>query len=127
MLKRQNPTETQAWLKLKDHFEKMKGQKMQDLFDTDPTRFDKFSIQFEELLLDFSKNIISQETLKLLVNLAKDCGLNDAIQQMFTGAPINETENRSVLHIALRNRSNSPIFVDGDDVMPAVNSVLKTN
>ena len=125
MLKRQNPTKTQSWHNLQDHFETMKSQKMTDMFDSDPNRFENFSIQLEELLVDYSKNILSKETLDLLLSLAKECGLKDAIEQMFSGVAINETENRSVLHVALRNRSNSPIYVDGKDVMPEVNSALK--
>ncbi len=124
MLKRQNPTKTKAWQELQDHFEKMKSQKMTDLFNSDSSRFDHFSIQFEEVLIDFSKNIITKETLDLLFSLAEECDLKDAIEQMFTGKAINETEGRSVLHVALRNRSNLPISVNGRDVMPDVNVVL---
>ena len=98
---------------------------MKTLFEEDPHRFDKFSIRFNEILVDFSKNRITAETLKLLIALAKECGLEKAIEDMFSGEKINETENRAVLHIALRNRSNDPIRVDGSDVMPAVNAVLK--
>ena len=97
---------------------------MKQLFADDPDRFNRFSIQFEDILVDFSKNRITDETLQLLLELAKECKLQDAIEQMFTGAPINETEGRSVLHIALRNRTNLPIMVDGKDVMPEVNEVL---
>ncbi len=124
MLKSLNPTKTQAWKKLQDHFEEMKAQKMQHLFESDPDRFEKFSIHLEELLIDYSKNIISEKTMNLLLSLAEECGLKNAIEQMYSGEVINETENRAVLHIALRNRSNVPIFVDGKDVMPEVNLVL---
>ena len=97
---------------------------MKELFASDPDRFDRFSVRFEELLLDFSKNIITDKTLSLLRELAVQTGLPDAIKAMFSGEVINKTEDRAVLHIALRNRSNSPIIVDGEDVMPQVNEVL---
>jgi glucose-6-phosphate isomerase len=124
MLNQQNPTQTQAWKKLEAHFEQARDTQMKQLFADDPDRFNRFSIQFEDILVDFSKNRITDETLQLLLELAKECELQDAIEQMFTGAPINETEGRSVLHIALRNRTNLPIMVDGKDVMPEVNEVL---
>ncbi|MCI4649288.1 glucose-6-phosphate isomerase [Phaeodactylibacter sp.] len=124
MLNQQNPTQTQAWKKLEAHFEQARDAQMKQLFADDPDRFNRFSIQFEDILVDFSKNRITDETLQLLLELAKECKLQDAIEQMFTGAPINETEGRSVLHIALRNRTNLPIMVDGKDVMPEVNEVL---
>ena len=125
MLKKQNPTKTPAWQNLKGHFEEMRTQKMIDLFEKDSNRFEKFSIRFEDLLLDFSKNLVSEKTISLLLDLAKECGLNDAIEQMFSGEKINETEDRAVLHIALRNRSNTPIFVDGKNVMEEVQNVLE--
>jgi glucose-6-phosphate isomerase len=124
MLNQQNPTQTKAWKKLEAHFEQARDAQMKQLFADDPDRFNRFSIQFEDILVDFSKNRITDETLQLLLELAKECKLQDAIEQMFTGAPINETEGRSVLHIALRNRTNLPIMVDGKDVMPEVNEVL---
>ncbi|KGE86339.1 MAG: glucose-6-phosphate isomerase [Phaeodactylibacter xiamenensis] len=124
MLNQQNPTQTQAWKKLEAHFEQARDIQMKQLFADDPDRFNRFSIQFEDILVDFSKNRITDETLQLLLQLAEECKLHDAIEQMFTGAPINETEDRSVLHIALRNRTNLPIMVDGKDVMPEVNKVL---
>jgi glucose-6-phosphate isomerase len=124
MLNQQNPTQTKAWKKLEAHFEQARDTQMKQLFADDPDRFNRFSIQFEDILVDFSKNRITDETLQLLLELAKECKLQDAIEQMFTGAPINETEGRSVLHIALRNRTNLPIMVDGKDVMPEVNEVL---
>jgi glucose-6-phosphate isomerase len=85
----------------------------------------KFSIRFDDILVDYSKNIITEETVKLLVGLAHKIGLRDAIEKMFTGDKINETENRAVLHTALRNRGNSPVYVDGKDIMPDVNATLK--
>ena len=98
---------------------------MKDLFAEDPKRSRKFSIKFNDILVDYSKNRILKETLKLLFGLADEIGLRDAIDKMFRGDRINETENRAVLHIALRNRENTPIFVDGNDVMPEVNAVLE--
>ena len=124
MLNQQNPTQTQAWKKLEAHFEQVRDVQMKQLFADDPDRFNRLSIQFEDILVDFSKNRVTDETLQLLLQLAEECKLQDAIEQMFTGEPINETEGRSVLHIALRNRTNLPIMVDGKDVMPEVNEVL---
>jgi len=103
----------------------MKNVQMRDLFAEDPERFKKFSIRFKDILVDYSKNRITEETLQLFVGLADEVGLKDAIEKMFTGDKINETEDRAVLHIALRNRENTPINVDGEDVMPHVNAVLK--
>ncbi|MDP5171203.1 MAG: glucose-6-phosphate isomerase [Bacteroidia bacterium] len=119
-----NPTQTPAWQALAAHHLEMKRVHMKELFASDPDRFDRFSVRFEELLLDFSKNIITDKTLSLLRELAVQTGLPDAIKAMFSGEVINKTEDRAVLHIALRNRSNSPIIVDGEDVMPQVNEVL---
>ncbi len=125
MLNRQNPTQTAAWKSLQAHYEQVKDMRMKDLFDQDDQRFEQFSIRFEDLLLDFSKNRITAETLNLLLELARECKLGEAIEHMFTGAPINETEKRSVLHTALRNRSNTAVEVDGENVMESVNKVLK--
>lgn len=97
---------------------------MKDLFERDPERFTKFSVGFEHILLDFSKNRITEETLDLLAQLANEVDLQSAKEMMFSGQPINRTENRAVLHIALRNQANRPIYVDGEDVMPKVNEVL---
>ncbi len=124
MLKKINPTETQSWKNLVDHFNKMKNVHMKDLFASDSERFNKFTIRFNEILIDFSKNIITDETLKLLFVLIDEIGLKDAINKMFSGDRINETEDRAVLHIALRNRENNPIHVNGKDVMPDIHSVL---
>ncbi|OEK03260.1 glucose-6-phosphate isomerase [Roseivirga sp. 4D4] len=124
MLKSINPTSTTSWQKLKAHFEAMSSAEMKQLFDTDPERFKKFSLKFNDLLVDFSKNIITQETMELLVNLAKECELKQAIESKFNGQPINATEGRAVLHTALRNKSDKPIMVDGKDVMPDVKSAL---
>ena len=125
MLKKVDPTKTESWKKLTEHFERMKDVHMRTLFAEDPKRFQKFSLCFEDILVDFSKNRITEETLNLLLGLVEEIGLNDAIEKMFTGDKINETENRAVLHVALRNRSNTPITVDGVDVMPNVNAVLE--
>ena len=120
-----NPTTTQSWKLLTDHFEKMRGVHMKDLFAEDGERFKRFSLRFNDILIDYSKNRITEETLKLLFGLVEEIDLKDAIEKMFTGDKINETENRAVLHIALRNRGYSPIYVDGEDVMPQVNAVLE--
>ncbi len=124
MLHKTNPTKTKSWQHLNEHFEKIKDVHMKDLFANDPQRFNRFSIRFKDIFLDYSKNRITEETLQLLIELADEIGLSDAIHQIFDGAKINETENRAVLHIALRNRESSPIDVDGNDVMPEVNAVL---
>ncbi|ELR70781.1 Glucose-6-phosphate isomerase [Fulvivirga imtechensis AK7] len=119
-----DPTQTTAWGKLEQHYRDNNHLKMQDLFKKDPERFSKFSLQFENILLDYSKNRITTETLDLLIALAKECQLDKAIEAMFNGEKINATEKRSVLHIALRNQSGTPIEVDGENVMPQVNAVL---
>ena len=124
MLSKIDPSATEAWKKLKDHCGDAGSLHMKDLFSQDPTRFDTHSIQFEDIIVDYSKNRITAETLRLLLDLAAACEVRDAIKRMFSGDPINETENRAVLHTALRNRSNTPVLVDGRDVMPAVNEVL---
>ena len=124
MLNKKNPTTTKSWQSLRYHYEKTKNLHMRTLFAEDPRRFDKFSIRFNDLIVDYSKNRITQETLKGLISLADECELKIAIENMFSGAKINETENRAVLHVALRNRANTPIVVDGQDVMPQVNAVL---
>lgn len=125
MLNKLNPTKTDHWKKLTAHFEKMKNIHMKDLFAQDPERFTKLSLKFNDILVDYSKNRITEETLRLLLGLAEEADVKDAINKMFSGDKINETENRSVLHIALRNRDNRPITVDGEDVMPKVNAVLE--
>lgn len=124
MLKRMNPTKTASWRNLTEHFKKIKNIHMKDLFAKDPARFTKFSALFNDILVDYSKNRITGETIQLLLALAEEAALRDAMEKMFTGDKINETENRAVLHVALRNRDNTPIYVDGKDVMPEVNAVL---
>ena len=124
MLTNRNPTTTLAWKELELHAHEMQQRHMKDLFAQDPHRFDHFHQRFEDLLVDYSKNIVTQTTLDLLVKLAEDCAVKEATEKLFTGETINGTEGRSVLHVALRNRSNEPILVDGQDVMPEVNEVL---
>lgn len=124
VLPRINPIETTAWQKLLSHYEAIKLVQMRDLFAADAQRFDTFSLRFEDLLADYSKNILTTETLDLLLQLARETQLPQAIAQMFAGETINETENRAVLHTALRNRSGRPVPVNGADVMPAVHAVL---
>jgi glucose-6-phosphate isomerase len=118
-------TQSKAWKSLTDHYQAVSSLKMRDLFAQDPKRFEKFSLRFNDILLDFSKNRITDETLRLLLDLARQAKVEEWRDRMFRGDKINITENRAVLHIALRNRSNRPILVDGEDVMPAVNAVLK--
>jgi len=125
MLPRINPTNTQAWILLKKHFEEeMSRSQMKDLFANDQNRFKSFSIGFEDIFFDYSKNIINKKTLQLLLQLADDCDLATAINAMFEGEKINETESRAVLHTALRHFSEIPVITDGNDVMPAVRKVL---
>jgi glucose-6-phosphate isomerase len=124
-LPRINPTRTRAWKRLKEHYQAMRNRPMADLFRRDPGRFSTFSVRFEEILVDYSKNIITRETMRLLIELARECRLKEAVEQMFSGEKINETENRPALHVALRNRSDKPLLADGADVMPEVNAVLK--
>ena len=124
-MKNINPTNTQAWKALEAHQSQLANTTIADLFKQEQNRFNDYSLNFEnQILVDFSKNKINQETLKLLRQLAKESVLDEAINAMFTGEKINRTENRAVLHTALRNRSNTPVYVDGKDVMPEVNAVL---
>ena len=124
-MKNINPTNTQAWKALEAHQSQLANTTIADLFKQEQNRFNDYSLTFEnQILVDFSKNKINQETLKLLRQLAKESALDGAINAMFTGEKINRTENRAVLHTALRNRSNTPVYVDGKDVMPEVNAVL---
>jgi len=119
-----NPTNTQAWLLLKRHYDdEMQRTHLRKLFSTDPDRFKKFSVSFEDILFDYSKNIINNKTLQLLFQLAEECKIKEGIEAMFSGEKINETENRSVLHVALRNFSDRPYMSDGQNVMPEVEKV----
>ena len=124
MLPSVDPTTTLAWRELEAHAGEMKTRHIKNLFAQNPDRFRNFSQTFEDILLDYSKNIITQETMDVLYRLAKDCGVKDATEQMFSGATINGTEGRSVLHVALRNRGKGKVMVGGEDVMPQVHEVL---
>ncbi len=124
MLSRINPTNTQAWFVLQKHYEEeMNRRHMRDLFASDPDRFKKFSITLGDILFDYSKNIINEKTLKLLLQLAEDCNVKQSIAEQFAGTPINETENRAVLHTALRSFDPTPIMVDGADIKPGIQKV----
>lgn len=126
IMKNVNPSQTAAWQALQQHFAAMKAVRIADLFAQDPERFSRFSAAFEDIMLvDYSKNRITSETLTKLLALARETDLAAAIKSMFAGEKINRTEGRAVLHVALRNRSNTPIVVDGKDVMPEVNAVLR--
>jgi glucose-6-phosphate isomerase len=118
-------TSTQSYKYLTNHYIDILTKSLKELFEADNQRFNKFSLQFEDILLDYSKNRIDEETVALLIQLARECGVNKAIEAMFSGEKINVTEDRPVLHVALRNRSNKPVYVDGKDVMPDVNRVLQ--
>lgn len=124
MLSSKNPTETAAWRALSAHWEDTKEVKMTHLFAQNPDRAQRFSKQIGSIFIDYSKNRITEKTLELLLNLADDMGVGAGIEAMFAGEAINQTEGRAVLHTALRNRSNTPVFVAGKDVMPEVNEVL---
>ena len=122
-LKAINPTQTAAWQKLQAHFELMKGQHMQALFAQDAERAQKMHIEWQDFLLDYSKNIATEQTLNLLQELASEVDLKSAIEQYFAGELINQTENRAVLHTALRSEQTKPILVDGQDIMPEIVAV----
>ncbi|MBG6235229.1 glucose-6-phosphate isomerase [Pedobacter sp. CAN_A7] len=124
MLPSINFTETKAYKYLADHFININEKSLKDLFNEDPQRFEKFSVLFDDMLLDYSKNRIDDTTIALLVQLAKECKLDEAIKAMFSGDVINQTEGRPVLHIALRNQSSKSIIVEGKNVMDDVNAVL---
>jgi glucose-6-phosphate isomerase len=124
MLKKVNPVSTSSWKNLLAHHQEIGKQTIVEFFNKDDKRFSKFSTTFEEILVDYSKNIITEDTLKFLLELANECELKDGIQKMFSGDKINETENRAVLHIALRNKADNPIIVDGKDIMPEIYAVL---
>jgi glucose-6-phosphate isomerase len=113
-----------AWQALIEHQQQMAGIHMRDLFASDPQRFERFSLWLGDMLFDYSKNRITEKTMLLLISLARQANLAQAVEAMFRGERINTTEDRAALHVALRNRSNRPILVDGKDVMPEVNRVL---
>ena len=120
-----NPTQTSAWSALQRHYtDEMRQVHLKDLFGNDQERFCRFSLDLGDMLFDYSKNIITPRTLELLVQLAKECRLQEAMDAMFGGEAINATENRAVLHTALRNFSGKPVMTGGQDVMPEVKSVL---
>ncbi len=126
MLARINPTNTQAWFLLKKHYEdEMSRKHMRDLFAADSDRFLKFSLCLDQMVFDYSKNIIDPKTLQLLLQLAEECQLKEAIHDFFAGIKINETEHRSVLHTALRNFSDTAILVEGKDIMPKIAKVQR--
>jgi len=124
MLPKINPTTTHAWKKLAEYFQDVKGTSVKEFFEMDPDRFTKYSLNDVGILLDYSKNRMDDTVKGLLLDLSHECGLKEAIESMFNGEKINETEKRAVLHVALRNSTNSPILVDGRDVMPEVNAIL---
>jgi len=125
MLKNINPGKTIAWGKLINHHNQIRNTHLSDLFREDSSRFDQFSIRLNDILLDYSKNKVSKETIGLLFDLANETNLSDSIQSLFKGDPINVTEGRSVLHTALRQQSNDPIIVDGEDIIPGIREVLR--
>ncbi len=113
-------TQSTTWKALEEHFKEISQSHMRDMFAEDPQRFDKFTLKLNDILFDYSKNIINSQTLELLYHLADDCDVSSWINRMFDGEPINQSENRAVLHTALRNKSEQPVLVNGEDVMPAV-------
>ncbi len=125
MMSNINPTTTESWRKLVLHQKSMEDVQMKSLFEENQGRFDDFSLKFEDILLDYSKNILTKETMDILIQLAKECKLDDAIDAMFEGQKINVTENRAVLHTALRDKSGRDIFVDGKNIMPGIKEVLQ--
>ena len=122
-LKNINPTKTKAWSKLKEHFDKIKDVQMKDLFNVDKQRADRFTIKWDDFYVDYSKNRIAQETIDLFLELAEEIDLKDAISKYFSGDKINKTENRAVLHTALRAKETDTIFVDGKNIIPEIYQV----
>ena len=118
-------TDLKAWKDLENNYADVRGMNMREMFAADPDRFEKFSVSMNNMLVDYSKNRVTADTMKLLFDLARESGLEKARDAMFSGEKINITENRAVLHTALRNRSDRPVFVDGKDVMPQIKAVLK--
>ena len=117
-------TESPAWKSLANHYGKVSTLQIRSLFDEDKERFGKLSLRFDDILFDFSKNRIIEETVELLTALAEQARLDEWMEKMFSGEKINFTENRAVLHTALRNRSDNPVITDGKDVMPNVRREL---
>jgi glucose-6-phosphate isomerase len=125
MFPKVTPKDTKAWQQLQEHYQtEIKGVHMRSLFAADPQRFSRYSLTLDDILFDYSKNIVSDKTLGLLRQLAEESKVKEAIEAMFTGEKINQTEDRSVLHTALRNLSGTPVYSDGKDVMPDVLRVL---
>ena len=126
MLNKINPSRTDAWKKLKEHYAFMKNRHMKDMFRDDPDRFSEFSLSFEDILIDYSKNIMNKETMRFLLELADESKVGDAIEKMFSGDKINETEDRAVLHVALRSRcQDTPVYTEHRNIMPDVINVLQ--
>jgi glucose-6-phosphate isomerase len=125
MLPKINPAQTQAWKELALHYSEMNKSNLRDLFASDPERFNKYSISFKDIHFDYSKNILNENTISLFLKLAGECRLKAAMEAMFNGEKINETENRAVMHTALRNLSKEPVYADGKDIMPDVRKVLR--
>lgn len=125
MLPKINPTATKAWSLLAEHAGEMRKTHMRELFEKDAERFKKYSLCLTDIVFDYSKNIITDTTLKLLLQLAEECRVKDGINSMFNGDPVNETEKRPVLHTALRNYSGKPVYAEGKDVMPGIQKVLR--
>lgn len=124
MFPNNNPTTTQSWLKLKEHRASFEGKHLKNMFQENPQRFNQFSLKLDDLLFDYSKNLINEQTMALLGNLFEECEVNQAVEAMFGGEKINATENRAVLHTALRNRGHQAVVTDGEDVMPEIIKVL---
>lgn len=124
-LENTNPSGTQAWQKLRQHFEEMEFSSMQEMFANDPQRAQRFTIQWNDFLIDYSKNIITQETINYLLDLANEVNLKDAIGKYFQGDIINQTENRAVLHTALRASETASITVDGKNIIPEIADVKR--
>jgi glucose-6-phosphate isomerase len=116
-------TESAAWKALEAHHKAQGQVSLKKLFAEDKERFNKFSLQWNDILLDYSKNWVTEETIKLLAGLLDAAKVGEWAKKMFSGQAINSTEKRAVLHVALRNRSNTPIMVDGKDVMPEVRTL----
>jgi len=125
MLPKINPTTTAVWGSLEEHFSEMKDVHIKDLFKNDPDRFSNYSVVARDIVFDYSKNIINDRTIRLLLQLAEECKLKPGIDAMFNGERINETEGRAVLHTALRNLSSEPVYAEGKNIMPDVRKVLK--
>ena len=118
-----NPTTTAAWKALLEHQTKMAKVQMKDLFQKDSDRFESMSLKLGDILFDYSKNIITKETFEMLLDLANDCQVKVAREAMFAGEKINATEDRAVMHTALRTFSEQPIEIDGEDIMPEIHEI----